>query len=172
MTSPGGEVIVHKCDPLGREVWSWRATLRDATPNSVRLEARFNGQEGVSHGLDLRGGDRFLETYYADRRYNVFAIFDAVTDRFKGWYCNIARPARIEDGHVHFDDLALDLLVLADGTMRVIDEDEFERLDLGEAERAAARASLEELQRLASARTGPFAPAANVLPPLRGVSRG
>ena len=168
VTSPGGVVIVHKYDALGREVRSWRATVRDATPTSIRLEARFNGNDGVLQGLDLRRGDRFLETYYADRRYNVFAIFDAVTDQFKGWYCNITRPARIEDGHVHFDDLALDLLVLPDGTMHVLDEDEFEQIDLGEAERAAARASLEELRRLAQVRAGPFHPASTVIPPLPG----
>ncbi len=157
-------MIVHKCDALGREVRSWHATVRDATPTSIRLEARFNGSDGVLQGLDLRRGDRFLETYYADRHYNVFAIFDVVTDQFKGWYCNIARPARIEDGHVRFADLALDLLALPDGTMHVLDEDEFERLELSEAERAAARASLEELQRLAQERAGPFDPASNLIP--------
>jgi len=141
---------------------------RALAPRYLRLEARFNGNDGVLQGLDLRRGDRFLETYYADRRYNVFAIFDAVTDQFKGWYCNITRPARIEDGHVHFDDLALDLLVLPDGTMHVLDEDEFEQIDLGEAERVAARASLEELRRLAQVRAGPFDPASTVIPPLPG----
>lgn len=157
MSLPGDEVIVHKCDAAGREVWAWQAVLRRATPTSIQVEARFNGPEVDRHGLTFRRGDRFLETYYADRWYNVFAVYGVDTRAFKGWYCNVTRPARLEGGHVRFEDLALDLLVLPDGTTHVLDEDEFEQLELSEADRAAARDSLEELRRLAQERAGPFA---------------
>ena len=157
MTPAGDPVIVHKCDSTGREVWTWRAVVRGATPASVQLEARFNGRQGVLAGLAFRQGDRFLETYFADRWYNVFALFDVDTHQLKGWYCNITRPARFADGHIHFEDLELDLIVLPDGTTHVLDQDEFDRLPLTEAERAAARDSLEELQRLAQEQAGPFA---------------
>jgi len=154
---PDDQVIVHKCDAAGREVWAWQAVLRRATPTSIQVEARFNGPEVDRHGLTFRRGDRFLETYYADRWYNVFAVFDVATDRLKGWYCNVTRPAHLERGHVRFEDLALDLLVLPDGTTHVLDEEQFDALSLDEGQREAARRALEELKRLAAARSGPFA---------------
>jgi predicted RNA-binding protein associated with RNAse of E/G family len=154
---PDDQVIVHKCDAAGREVWAWQAVLRRATPTSIQVEARFNGPEVDRHGLTFRRGDRFLETYYDDRWYNVFAVFDVATDRLKGWYCNVTRPAHLERGHVRFEDLALDLLVLPDGTTHVLDEEQFDALSLDEGQREAARRALEELKRLAAARSGPFA---------------
>ena len=157
MSSTVGRVTVHKCDALGHEVRTWKARLRSATPTVVCLEARFNGEEAVVHGLAFRRGDRFLETYYADHGYNVFAIYDVDSDDLKGWYCNVTRPAEIQDDHVRFDDLALDLLVLPDGTTHVLDQDEFDRLPLSPGERVSAQASLEELQNLARQRAGPFA---------------
>ena len=47
----------------------------------------------------LRRGDRFIETYYTDRWYNIFEIHAREDDRLKGWYCNIAKPAVMEAGN-------------------------------------------------------------------------
>jgi predicted RNA-binding protein associated with RNAse of E/G family len=160
----GAEVTVHKRDPAGREVWRWHGVVVETAANSIRLVARFNGEEAALAGLRFSRGDRFLETYYADRGYNVFAVFDGVSGPLKGWYCNVTRPARLGDGHINFEDLAVDLLVLPDGTAHILDEDEFQALSLDEAERASALASLAELQALAAERRGPFAASANVLP--------
>ena len=159
MTRAGEEVTVHKYDAAGREIWTWTAVSLGGSSTSVRVEARFNGEGATIHGLTLRRGDHFLETYYADRGYNVFAVFDVATGRLKGWYCNVTRPARLEDGHIRFEDLAIDLLVLPDGTIYVLDEDQFEALGLEEGERALARRSLTELRSLAAQRSGPFASA-------------
>lgn len=155
--SDSHELLVHKNNAAGREVWAWPATRLGATATSVVVEARFNGPEGVVQGLRLSQGDRFVESYFADRWYNVFTVFDRHTGARKGWYCNVARPARLEDGHVYWDDLSLDLVVLPDGRQAILDRDEFEALGLEPAERLQALAALEELQQLATARDGPFA---------------
>ena len=78
----------------------------------------------------LKEKDRFVETFYTDRWYNIFEIHDRDDDSCKGWYCNIGRPAEIADGTVSYVDLALDLWVTAKGMQTVLDEDEFIALDI------------------------------------------
>jgi len=48
------------------------------------------------------------------------------------------------------------MFVAPDGTITVLDEDEFAALSLDEATRAAAWHALETLQRLVAARAAPF----------------
>ncbi len=82
-------------------------------------------------GTIIRTGDRFIETYFTERWYNVFEIHDREDDRLKGWYCNIGRPAVMEsENTISYVDLALDLWVAPDGSQTVLDEDEFDALDL------------------------------------------
>jgi hypothetical protein len=154
MSLPG--VTVHKLDAHGREVWHYPGVLLDATDSERRLLARFERGRVEVGGLVLAPGDLFLETFYTDRWYNVFDIFEAESRQRKGWYCNVTRPARFTDGHIHAEDLALDLVVLPDGTSAILDEDEFEALDLAEAEARACRQAIADLLALARARAGPF----------------
>ena len=157
MTQPGDQVTIHKCDSAGSEVWRWPATVVRVDPPSLQVQAHYNAQEVDRFGLSFRTGDRFLETYFADRWYNIFAVYDVDTQALKGWYCNVSRPARLQDGDVYWEDLGLDIVVLPDATIHVLDQDEFERLDLTESDRATALSSLEELRHLAQDRAGPFA---------------
>jgi protein associated with RNAse G/E len=112
------------------------------------IEAFFNRPDKPFHGVLLAEGDRFVERYYSDRWYNIFEIHDRKTDQLKAWYCNVTYPAIMQDGMVIYIDLALDLLVYADGRHLVLDEDEFLELKLGEADERKAREALRELQEL------------------------
>jgi predicted RNA-binding protein associated with RNAse of E/G family len=95
----------------------------------------------------LTRGDRFVETYYARRMYNVFKVFEGAHGPLKGWYCNICRPAHLKAATVAWVDLALDLWVSPDGRQFVLDRDEFEALELSLSERQQALATLARLQR-------------------------
>jgi protein associated with RNAse G/E len=98
-------------------------------------------------GITLKRGDRFMETFYTDRWYNIFEIYDRDDGALKGWYCNVSRPALFEgDNCLSYVDLALDLWVAADGTQTVLDEDEFAELELERDIRMKALAALEELK--------------------------
>jgi predicted RNA-binding protein associated with RNAse of E/G family len=68
---------------------------------------------------------------------------------FKGWYCNITRPACITENSVSADDLELDLLVIPGRPAIVLDQDEFETIVLLPEEQKAAQDALSELQELA-----------------------
>ncbi len=150
------KITIHKLDANGRELLSYSGELVHRTQSSVTLEAFFNHDDKELDDLSFRRGDRFVETHYSDRWYNVFAIYDVDSNRLKGWYCNITRPAHIEDRQVLADDLPLDLVVYPDGTWKVLDQDEFGALDLSQEDRTKALATLAELRRLAEVLEGPF----------------
>jgi hypothetical protein len=147
------EVVVIKRNPAGVETWRYPGRMLERGPNWVRLEAFFNRDDLPFHGMLLGRGDRFVETFYSDRGYNIFEVHAREDDALKGWYCNVARPAELSDGVVSYVDLALDLLVFPDRRQLVLDEDEFAALNLPPAEAAAARQALRELQDYFSAPT-------------------
>jgi len=114
----------------------------------IKLEAPFTRDDMPFMDVVFKKGDRFVEQYYTDRWYNVFAIHDRDDGKVKGWYCNIGEPAVIEDGVVSYVDLALDLWVSVDGKQTVLDEDEFEALNLNEETRLGAMQGLDDLKSL------------------------
>ncbi len=149
-------ITVHKLNEQGVEIFRYSGSLVEEKGTSLTLGARFERADVQFFELTFREGDRFVETYYSDRWFNIFEIHDAGDDHLKGWYCNITRPARFEQGHIYAEDLALDLLVTPDGRLRVLDEDEFDEMELSESDRDNALSALEELKRWVEARKGPF----------------
>ncbi len=150
-------ITVHKLDHNGVEKLTWSGEVLERDEARVTLEARFARERMELGYVTLTPGDRFVETFFADRWYNVFTIYDAADGRFKGWYCNVTRPARFADGHIYSDDLALDYFVQPSGREFILDEDEFTALPLSPEEAASARAALAELRALAAGHSGPFA---------------
>lgn len=152
-------VTVRKRAADGRELLVYPARVIGRAESRLTVEAEFALPAVEVGGLAIRPGDRMVESFYSDRWYNVFAVYDGGGSRLKGWYCNITRPARLEPeaGHIEAEDLALDLVVLPDGRWQVLDEEEFAALPLTLDERRAALEALTELQSLALRRRGPFA---------------
>ena len=128
--------------------WQYEGQVLRREPNVVVLEAFFNRPDMPFMDVTLKENDRFVETYYTDRWYNIFEIYDRDDGKRKGWYCNVCRPAVLTDGAVSYVDLALDLWVSADGKQTVLDEDEFNDLLLSDSERGKALDALAELQQL------------------------
>ena len=152
----GEYLTVVKNDHTGREVWRYEGRVLERDASSIVLEARFNRDDMDLGYVHFRRGDRFVEHFYADRWYNIFTIHDGGDDHLKGWYCNITRPAILDDGQVRADDLALDVFIHPDGRIRVLDEDDYAALPLTPAERRAARAALSDLKRRALGSLPPF----------------
>lgn len=150
------KIVVVKLNPKGEETWRYEGEIAARGEGWLVLEAAFDRDDRPFMDIILKRGDRFVETYYTDRWYNVFAIYDRDSGALKGWYCNITRPARFVDGRVEYVDLFLDLWVSADGSQTVLDEDEFLAAELNDADRAAARASLAELQDWFNAKRPPL----------------
>ena len=150
------DITVLKLDHTGHEVWRYSGVVLDRGETWVQLEARFNRDDKPEDYVVFRRGDRFIEWFYSNRMYNIFEIHNVGDDHLKGWYCNVCRPAIITDHEVRCDDLALDVWVSPTGDVRVLDEDEFEAIELGAKDRGQALQAIEELRRLAQRRESPF----------------
>ena len=141
-------ITVIKQNYLGQETLRYPGKLLKLVPHEIVIEAYFDRDETMVEGIILNRGDRFIESYYDNRWYNIFEIRDRVDDHIKGWYCNICYPTAINEDSIAYRDLALDLLVYPDGNQLVLDEDEFSSLPLPPKVQTAARQALHELQLL------------------------
>lgn len=143
------EVVVYKLDESGREVWRYPAFVLERQVHSIRLEAYFNRDDFDLGFTVFKRGDRFIETFYNDRWYNVFAVYDGEGKELKGWYCNICRPAEWGDKRVHCQDLALDMWVAPGKEPQILDEDEFNALRISNQERRQCLQAVQQLVHLA-----------------------
>lgn len=150
------KIVVDKLSPQGELKWRYEGEVIERGEGWLVLEAAFDRDDRPFMDIILKRGDRFVETYYTDRWYNVFAIYDRDDGALKGWYCNITRPARFVGGRVEYVDLFLDLWVSVDDRQTLLDEDEFAAAELDDDTRAAARAGLAELQQRFNAKRPPL----------------
>ena len=142
------KIKVQKKNPKGKVTYEYEGEVLSQDEDSIVLEAYFDRADLPFMDVVFKNGDRFVEYYFKDRWYNIFVIHDREDGNIKGWYCNIGEPAVIEDGIVSYVDLALDLWISSDGTQTVLDEDEFEKLNLSDELRTAAIHGLDELKKL------------------------
>ena len=141
-------IKVQKKNPAGEVTYEYEGVLLSRDEHSIVLDAFFDRDDLPFMDVVFKKGDRFVEYYYTDRWYNIFAIHDRDDKSVKGWYCNIGMPVTFEEGVVSYVDLALDLWVSVQGEQTVLDEDEFEALHLDEQLKARALNALNELRQL------------------------
>ena len=141
-------IKIQKKNPDGEVTYTYEGDLIARDGNSITLEALFDRADMPFQDVVFKTGDRFVEYYYSDRWYNIFAIHDRNDGKVKGWYCNVGMPAVIEDDVVSYVDLALDLWVSVDGKQTVLDEDEFAKLELDDELSNNALNGLRELKTL------------------------
>jgi predicted RNA-binding protein associated with RNAse of E/G family len=108
-------------------------------------------------GLRFEPGDQIREFFSPRHPFNVFGVH-APGGAFRGWYGNVTRTARLaheEDALVlTWPDLVLDVVMLPDGSVSLLDDDELQASGLLSREPDLARqivAAREELQRLLEA---------------------
>ncbi len=135
--------------------WQYEGVVLSREENAITLEALFNRDDMPFMDITLKRNDRFVETFYSNRWYNIFEIYDRDDNHFKGWYCNISKPVIIDDVSISYVDLALDLWVAADGRQTVLDEYELEELNLDEELKQQAYDGMKELQELFNTKNPP-----------------
>lgn len=139
----------------GEVTWQYDGVELQREENSITVEAFFNRDDTPFQEIVLKRNDRFVETFYTDKWYNIFEIYDRDDGALKGWYCNITKPTVIEDGHVSYVDLALDLWVSANGRRTVLDEDELDELGLDDLTKQKVYDSLQELEQYFESKNPP-----------------
>ncbi len=142
------QIKIIKQDYLGRNVWEYSGNLLEMRENRIIIEAFFDRGETLVDQLYLREGDRFIETYFLDKWFNIYEILVQQDGPIKAWYCNISFPAEFFDNTLVYRDLELDLLVYPDGRRKVLDMDDFISLPINSQVRTAALKALNELQEI------------------------
>lgn len=139
---------VHKCNHRGERKYSYAGDLEMRDASKIVIKAPWTFDEMALAFSTFSPGDIFTETFYFDHWHNVFEIVDKDA-QLKGWYGNITRPTRLNGDDLEWDDLALDAWMSADGSLLVLDEDEFEELIplISPLEAESARGALDELKR-------------------------
>lgn len=149
------DITVFKLNLNDKVTWQYNGRVLERTKKHIVLEAFFDRADMSFMDIILKQNDRFVETYYSDRWYNIFEIYDRDDHKFKGCYCNICYPAVIENGKVSYVDLALDLWIARDGTQTILDESEFLVLPIDNKIQIQAISALEELKRKFKGRKPP-----------------
>ena len=138
---------IYKCDHRGERRVGYEGELIAHDGPRITLRARWALPARALPFVTLEPGDVFIETFYTDRWYNVFEIHGP-DGALKGWYADICRPARLEDGALSWDDLALDVWMAPNGTMQILDQEEFAQVlrELPPAEAASAQGAVAAVQ--------------------------
>lgn len=134
---------------------SYQAEVLELRPQGVVLSASWTLPARDLGCTRFEPGDRFIEYYYTDRWFDIQEIASA-DGRRKGWYCDIAEPAVIEQDQIRLVDLELDVWVSALGQPLLLDEDEFETGLLSAAQRKAAQQGVQALLKMLAAREEAF----------------
>jgi hypothetical protein len=141
----GDTITVAKWSPEGEEVTRYPArVLKTAAPAPwVEVEAIWTHKRVDVSGLLFEPDDILHEFFSPMHPYNAFAVH-APDGAFRGWYANVTYPAFVTHetaGPVLvWHDLFLDAVILADGTLHMLDDDEMAASGLPESAPAFAAA--------------------------------
>ena len=143
-------ITIVKQNYLGKDVWKYTGTLLEKQDAMIRIEAFFDREDTPVDKLILRRGDKFIETYFLQKWYNIYQIQDRENGSLKAWYCNVSFPPVFSKNTLKYRDLELDLLVYPSGRQITLDKREFDALPLSNQERSSAVQALKDLQNLFS----------------------
>ena len=125
----------------------------------IVLDAKF--EEEILHsflGL-IPSGTISIEYYWLDRWYNIFRFLQP-EGYLLSYYCNVCVPPVLSGDTLSYIDLDMDILVKADHTYTVLDEDEFieyaNRFNYPIEVQRRARQGLNELVELIESHHFPF----------------
>jgi uncharacterized protein len=149
-------ITVVKLDTRGRVKLCYPAAVVERRPHSIVVRSAWTLPPRDLGCARFEPGDRFTEYYYTNRWFDVQEVVGA-DGRRKGWYCDIAEPTVVAGERVSLVDLELDVWVSAAGAPLILDEEEFARSPLSDAQRTGARQGLQALLAMLAARRDGFA---------------
>jgi hypothetical protein len=127
----GATVTVVKRAPDGSEATRYPAIRVVSTAPSpwVELVAEWTVPNVVVAGLPFIPGDTVREFFSAEHPYNAFAVISPEGE-MRGWYGNVTYPAFFDEVEgeqvLVWHDLYLDVVIMPDGAMHLLDDDELE----------------------------------------------
>ncbi len=153
-----------KLAPGGAEVARYAGTVaaRSRPGGWVEIQAVWTYGRIEVEGLKFEPDDVLHEWFSPLADFNAFALY-APNGAFKGWYANVAYPARLHGETVPptlvWHDLYVDVVVLPNGMTIVCDEDELAASGLAQSDPLLHRRILQardEILRRSGRRLPPF----------------
>lgn len=133
----------------------YQGTLREVTEEYISIDTGWS-REPLDLGYVLfEPDDKWIETFFHEKWYNIFRIASGKGD-LKGFYINITKPPVIGPDTIDWEDLALDLWVRPDGSYLILDEDEFEELELDSDTRNRALSAFHNIKEMIENHTVPL----------------
>lgn len=104
----------------------------------IAVEALWTMDDADVDGVQFITGGKIIEYFSPTKRFNIFQVF-APNGEFTGIYANITAPTRLsidEFGQpvLTWEDHWLDVVRLPDGTIKVLDEDEYKESGIQESD--------------------------------------
>lgn len=112
------------------EAWEYPAVVVDSHREGwIAVEALWTSANADVEGVHFITGGRIIEYFSTTERFNVFQVFGP-SGEFTGIYANVTAPTTLsmnESGIpvLTWEDHWLDVIKLPDGSVKVLDEDEF-----------------------------------------------
>lgn len=141
----GSRLMIRKRRPNGSDAALYPGTLVESRAPAPWIEIRAVWDEPVVHvtGLTFEPGDVHRQFFSAVHPFNAFA-FATANGIHKGWYANVTFPAFLLDDDTGitlvWHDLYLDVVVLPDGIIHLLDDDELDAAPAPFSEPAMYRA--------------------------------
>lgn len=167
MASAGFEILVNRvgadvrlCSTKldGTPHLEWTCRVMEASPDRLMLYQAVGTPIGTWKEVWIPGYDARVH-FWRDKWFNVIQALNA-NSAPRGYYCNIITPAQTVGDELRWNDLDLDVRVQADGTYRILDEDEWarnaERIGYAPGILRNARRAIEELMASIERRAFPF----------------
>lgn len=136
-----------------RRQWEYPATVISFDRGDwIAVEAAWGRPDADVEGVRFITSGKINEYFSPTKRYNIFQVF-APSGEFTGIYANVTAPTRFSvdaDGQpvLTWEDHWLDVVRLPDGTMKVLDEEEYQQSGVLESDpelNQAIQAALAEL---------------------------
>lgn len=141
----GTSITIVKRAPDGSETtrYSGRVVPTSAPSPWIEVEATWTHAAVDVSGLFFEPGDTLREFFSPIHPFNAFALFSP-PGALKGWYGNVTFPAFLigdaPDATLVWHDLYLDVVILADGSVCLLDDDELAASGVPESRPRFARA--------------------------------
>jgi protein associated with RNAse G/E len=103
---------------------SWRANVESCSDKIIVLRAISTKRVDFA-SFTIEQGEQ-VRQYFLLKDWFYIQEYSDSTGRLKGWYCNIGTPPVVKNPTITIRDLILDILVSADLSYEVLDEDELE----------------------------------------------
>lgn len=105
---------------------SWDCEMIEQHENVLTFVGVFDLDVSHPDLGEIKLGTISYEYYWLDRWYNIFC-FHEPDGTFRNYYCNINMPPRFANGVLDYVDLDIDVIMWPDGTVEILDEDEFDQ---------------------------------------------